>query len=102
MPDLLHRLRKKGEITKTAFDEIADALGPRVRKAKPSVRDKDDIDFLRQLISESGSLEYAGRIADRHARKYQTGLARFLANHPDSIHSQFLSDIGAFTVQRTR
>lgn len=99
---LLNQLRESGQITHDAHAKIQHALSQQNKGESQAYRNEDDITFLKNTISECGSLTYSERVAQRHARKFQDGLARFLANRPDSFHSEFLREIAAFAVERTR
>jgi geranylgeranyl diphosphate synthase type II len=60
-----------------------------------------DVAFLRELIERQGSIAYARRIAERHARRFRSHLGRLLAAWPSSEHRDFLFALGDYTVQRT-
>jgi geranylgeranyl pyrophosphate synthase len=60
-----------------------------------------DVKFLRDLIERQGSIAYARRIAERHARRFRAHLGRLLSGWPSSEHRDFLFALSDYTVQRT-
>jgi geranylgeranyl diphosphate synthase type II len=64
----------------------------------------DDVAFLKQLITarDGESLRHARAIALRHVARAQRLLGDELAQIPDSVHRQFLEELVAFVVCRTR
>ena len=93
---------RAGDIKKKHCKRLLRKLESITKSDGPSSRTPDDIRFLRNLIRDCGSMEYAEAVANKYALRFQTGLERFLEELPNSVHTRFLQEIGKFAVSRHR
>jgi len=98
LADLLDRLAARGELSRAGRDEIAARLHEH-RPAAP--KSLDDIRWLYGLMHRVGSLEYARRVARRHAREAAAVLAG-LDWLPASRHRDVLCGLVDYVHGRAR
>ena len=92
----LDALHASGAISDAAYQELlASAFG-----AGPAPKTHADVVFLRDLVERTGALDYARRVAVRHARRARSEIGRRVASLPESEHKSFLLGLGDFAVER--
>jgi geranylgeranyl pyrophosphate synthase len=65
------------------------------------IKSESDIAFLRALIEDCGSIDYAWAVAQRYARRFERDLQIVFKAWPPSIHKDFLHHLADFTIRRT-
>jgi len=92
----LEDLHAHGAISEAAYQELLrSAFGD-----GPAPKTQADIVFLRDLVERTGALDFARKLAVRHARRARREIGRRLAATPDSEHKGFLLGLGDFAVGR--
>jgi geranylgeranyl diphosphate synthase type II len=78
------------------------AAGLRVLRRSRTLRSRQDVELLRDLINRYHSLTYARYMADKTARRARAALARGLESVRPTRHTRFLSALNDYCVTRVR
>jgi len=78
------------------------AAGLRVLRRSRSLRSRQDVEFLQELINRYHSLTYARYMAEKTAGRAREALARVLERVRPTRHTRFLSAVNDYCVTRAR
>lgn len=97
----MKELFESGQLSKEGMLQISELLSKLGASRQGVEKTAEDVQFLRDLIDQYGSIEYAWLVARKFARRFNNGLADLIAEWPRSNHSLFLGDLAQFTINRT-
>jgi len=95
---LMDKLVASGSMTAEARAELAKAWSQRTELEQ--VKTEADVNFLRELVFQHGSIDYARKVAWRYIARFKKETCQMLERLPPSIHRLFLTDLAEFTINR--
>ena len=93
-------LVRRGELSERGRDRMLRMLVRADGSGEP--KSTDDVAFLRQLVDQRGSVEYARAAAVARARRARRTLDKLAEQLPETVHVAFLAGLISFVLERNR